>query len=232
MAGPPQPGAAQVFLRDAGLRFDAEGVDVLHYSQAARLLLAVCRGSITAYSIDRPSEPPQVQTSHQLDSCATSGLLPAQSDNQACLLSNNATPLAGSTGRISRQICHLNWAMLVGVVIVNPAERHNHHGVLSYQRVFDTIESTNLLQVTEMEPGPPIVAAAVSPDGRLVALQRTPERLEFVSRDSPNLFVQSALRGKHAITGFFWARASGCDFVMVTNAGLELYTLAADRQVT
>ena len=62
MAGTPQPGAAQVFLRDAGLRFDAEGVDVLHYSQAACLLLAVCRGSITAYSIDRSSEPPQVQT--------------------------------------------------------------------------------------------------------------------------------------------------------------------------
>lgn len=86
--------------------------------------------------------------------------------------------------------------------------------------------------MTEIEAGAPIIAAGVSPDGRVVALQRTPERLEFVSRDSPNLFVQSAWRGKQAITGFFWARAAGCDFVMVTAAGLELYTLAADRQVT
>lgn len=60
MAGPLQPGAAQVFLRDTGLRFDADGVDVLHYSQAARLLLAVRRSSLTAYSIDHREEPPQV----------------------------------------------------------------------------------------------------------------------------------------------------------------------------
>lgn len=60
MAGTLQPGAAQVFLRDTGLRFDADGVDVLHYSQAARLLLAVRRSSLTAYSIDHREEPPQV----------------------------------------------------------------------------------------------------------------------------------------------------------------------------
>ena len=72
MAGPPQPGAARVFLRDTSLRFEAEGVDVLRYSHAARLLLVIRRGSITAYSIDRPSQAPQVQTSHQLDSCAGS----------------------------------------------------------------------------------------------------------------------------------------------------------------
>ncbi len=76
-----------------------------------------------------------------------------------------------------------------------------------------------------------MLAAAVSPDGRIVTLQRTPERLEFMARDSPNMFVQSTWRGKHAVTGFFWARAAACDFVMVTAAGLELHTLAADRQV-
>ena len=78
MAGTLQPGAAQVFLRDTGLRFDANGVDVLHYSQAARLLLAVRRSSLTAYSIDRREEAPQVNflllglllgTLHKLPSC-------------------------------------------------------------------------------------------------------------------------------------------------------------------
>ncbi|EIE20402.1 hypothetical protein COCSUDRAFT_57550 [Coccomyxa subellipsoidea C-169] len=59
MAEPPQPGAARVFLRDTSLRFEAEGVDVLRYSHAARLLLVIRRGSITAYSIDRPSQAPQ-----------------------------------------------------------------------------------------------------------------------------------------------------------------------------
>ncbi len=85
--------------------------------------------------------------------------------------------------------------------------------------------------MTEIEPGPPVLAAGVSPDGRIVTLQRTPERLEFMARDSPNMFVQSTWRGKQAVTGFFWARAAACDFVMVTAAGLELHTLAADRQV-
>lgn len=95
----------------------------------------------------------------------------------------------------------------------------------------DTRAADFQLQVTDIEAGAPVMAAAISPDSRIVTLQRSPERLEFVSRDSPNLFVQSAWRGKSAITGFFWARSADCDFVMVTSGGLELYTLAADRQV-
>lgn len=42
--------------------------------------------------------------------------------------------------------------------------------------------------------------------------------------------LQGSWKGKSAIIGFFWAKAADCDFVMVTRAGLELYTLAADRQ--
>lgn len=42
--------------------------------------------------------------------------------------------------------------------------------------------------------------------------------------------MQGSWKGKSAIIGFFWAAAADCDFVMVTHAGLELYTLAADRQ--
>ena len=43
--------------------------------------------------------------------------------------------------------------------------------------------------------------------------------------------LQGSWKGKSAIIGFFWAKAADCDFVMVTRAGLEIYTLAADRQV-
>lgn len=42
--------------------------------------------------------------------------------------------------------------------------------------------------------------------------------------------MQASWKGKSAIIGFFWAAAADCNFVMVTSAGLELYTLAADRQ--
>ena len=42
--------------------------------------------------------------------------------------------------------------------------------------------------------------------------------------------LQGSWKGKSAIIGFFWAAAADCDFVMVTRGGLELYTLAADRQ--
>lgn len=88
-----------------------------------------------------------------------------------------------------------------------------------------------LAQDTEIEPGPPIIAAGISLDGRIITLQRSPAHLEFVARDSPNIFLQSSWRGKSAIIGFFWAAAVDCDFVMVTGTGLELYSLAADRQV-
>ena len=38
--------------------------------------------------------------------------------------------------------------------------------------------------------GPPILAAGMSLDGSLIALQRSPARLEFVSCKSQNIFVQ------------------------------------------
>ncbi|BDA50765.1 hypothetical protein COCOBI_16-4430 [Coccomyxa sp. Obi] len=41
--------------------------------------------------------------------------------------------------------------------------------------------------------------AGVSLDGRIVTLQWTPERLQFIARDSPNMFVQSTWHGKHAV---------------------------------
>jgi hypothetical protein len=83
----------------------------------------------------------------------------------------------------------------------------------------------------QIEPGAPVIAAATSLDGRIIALQRSAASIEFVARDSPNIFLQGSWRGKSAVIGFFWASAAECDLVMVTRSGLELYSLAADRQV-
>ena len=51
---------------------------------------------------------------------------------------------------------------------------------------------------------------------------------------SPTAMVhmQGSYKGKSPIIGFFWAAAADCDFVMVTRAGLEIYTLTADRQAS
>lgn len=48
------------------------------------------------------------------------------------------------------------------------------------------------LKVQEMAltEGPPILAASISLDGSLVALQRSPVRLEFVSCKTQKIFVQ------------------------------------------
>lgn len=52
--------SAEVFLRDTSLRFDTQGIKVLHYDQATHLLLAVRRDRVSVYTIDRPHDPPQV----------------------------------------------------------------------------------------------------------------------------------------------------------------------------
>ena len=44
------------------------------------------------------------------------------------------------------------------------------------------------------------------------------------------IVLQGSWKGKSDIVGLCWAKAADCDFVMVTRAGLELYTLTADRQ--
>ena len=46
------------------------------------------------------------------------------------------------------------------------------------------------LQEVAITEGPPILAAGMSLDGSLIALQRSPARLEFVSCKSHNIFVQ------------------------------------------
>ena len=65
----------------------------------------------------------------------------------------------------------------------------------------------------------------------LVAM-RSDRCQQMASWSSAKPGLQGSWKGKSAIIGFFWAKAADCDFVMVTRAGLELYTLAADRQAS
>ena len=60
MAGSFQAPAAQVYLREAGLSFNAEHIHVLHYDHALRLLLVVRRHSISIYNEADGKQPPQV----------------------------------------------------------------------------------------------------------------------------------------------------------------------------
>ena len=60
MAGGFQQPAAQVYLRDAGLTFNAEHVDVLHYDHALQRLMAVRRQSICIYNVPGTADPSQV----------------------------------------------------------------------------------------------------------------------------------------------------------------------------
>lgn len=62
MAGSFHAPAAQVYLRDAELRFSAEHVDVLHYEHALHLLMAVRRQGISIYSVPSSELPTQVST--------------------------------------------------------------------------------------------------------------------------------------------------------------------------
>ena len=50
--------------------------------------------------------------------------------------------------------------------------------------------SCHALQEVPITEGPPILAASMSLDGSLVALQRSSIRLEFVSCKTQNIFVQ------------------------------------------
>ena len=61
MAGTFQAPAAQVYLREAGLSFNAEHIDVLHYDHALHLLLVVRRHSISIYNEADSNQSPQVR---------------------------------------------------------------------------------------------------------------------------------------------------------------------------
>ncbi|KAK9835222.1 hypothetical protein WJX81_006819 [Elliptochloris bilobata] len=85
-------------------------------------------------------------------------------------------------------------------------------------------------RVTRIEEGAPVIAVRASPDGRMLALQRTPAFLEVVDTGSGRMLVAAPARRGAPLVGFFWTAAPGADLVMATAAGLELCTLAPGGQ--
>ena len=69
MAGGFHAPAAQVYLRNAELAFNAEHVDVLHYDHALHLLMAVRRQSISLYNVPSSDQPLQVSKQEMSRTC-------------------------------------------------------------------------------------------------------------------------------------------------------------------
>eukprot|EP01025_Chloroclados_australasicus_P066909 TRINITY_DN9245_c0_g1_i7.p2 TRINITY_DN9245_c0_g1~~TRINITY_DN9245_c0_g1_i7.p2 ORF type:complete len:255 (-),score=34.16 TRINITY_DN9245_c0_g1_i7:12-776(-) len=65
----------------------------------------------------------------------------------------------------------------------------------------------------------------------VVGIQRGRSLIEFIRRDSGNMFVSSARAKNAQILGFFWAYAPQCDLVIVTNQGLEQYTIGQEQRL-
>lgn len=73
-------------------------------------------------------------------------------------------------------------------------------------------------------PSPPLLCR-LSHDGRLLALQRSAVEVLFVSTVTGASFTLSCRQGS-SILGLFWTQSagSGCEFVLGTTNGLELYS--------
>eukprot|EP00884_Botryococcus_braunii_P003056 jgi/Botrbrau1/12751/Bobra.67_1s0110.1 len=95
---------------------------------------------------------------------------------------------------------------------------------------YSTLRVSEAPRVVEAGEGGTICAVRASPDGSMLALQRSPSHIQFLQLGSTNVFVQGPWKGKETVMGFFWATAADCDFAMVTKAGLEMYTLLPTRQ--
>eukprot|EP01026_Neomeris_dumetosa_P060075 TRINITY_DN5640_c0_g1_i2.p1 TRINITY_DN5640_c0_g1~~TRINITY_DN5640_c0_g1_i2.p1 ORF type:complete len:650 (-),score=88.74 TRINITY_DN5640_c0_g1_i2:252-2201(-) len=63
----------------------------------------------------------------------------------------------------------------------------------------------------------------------VVGIQRGANLIEFIRRDSGNMFVSGARTKNAQIIGFFWVFAPSCDLVLVTNSGLEQYKMGQDQ---
>ncbi|XP_024378123.1 uncharacterized protein [Physcomitrium patens] len=78
--------------------------------------------------------------------------------------------------------------------------------------------------VTDIKEGP-ILGVRYSLDGKILAIQRTNQEIEFVNKESCTGFKQQCRSGSDRIFGFFWTDCPACDIVFVTTSGLEMYTL-------
>ncbi|KAG0572838.1 hypothetical protein KC19_VG128700 [Ceratodon purpureus] len=78
--------------------------------------------------------------------------------------------------------------------------------------------------VTNIKEGP-ILGVRYSLDGKILAIQRTNQEIEFVNKESCTGFRQQCRSGSDPILGFFWTDCPSCDVVFVTTSGLEMYIL-------
>jgi len=78
--------------------------------------------------------------------------------------------------------------------------------------------------VTTIKEGP-VLGVRYSLDGKLLAVQRTNQEIEFFNKENCTGFKQQCRSSSDRILGFFWTDCPACDIVFVTTSGLEMYTL-------
>lgn len=69
--------------------------------------------------------------------------------------------------------------------------------------------------VTDIKEGS-ILGVRYSLDGKILAIQRTNQEIEFVNKESCTGFKQQCRSGSDRILGFFWTDCPACDIVFVT----------------
>lgn len=62
----------------------------------------------------------------------------------------------------------------------------------------------------------PVLAVRFSLDGKLLAVQRTNQEIEFFNKESCTGFKQQCRSSSDRILGFFWTDCPACDIVFVT----------------
>ncbi|KAJ7568420.1 hypothetical protein O6H91_01G032200 [Diphasiastrum complanatum] len=75
----------------------------------------------------------------------------------------------------------------------------------------------------------PVFAVRFSLDGKILAVQRSGQEIEFVNREDCTEFRQRCKSGTDRILGFFWTDCPSRDIVFVTTSGLEIYSLYLGR---
>ncbi|KAL2650621.1 hypothetical protein R1flu_018749 [Riccia fluitans] len=78
--------------------------------------------------------------------------------------------------------------------------------------------------ITPIKEGP-VLHIRLSLDGKILAVQRSHEEVEFINKDNGSVFHQKCKAGTARILGLFWSDCPTCDLVLVTSSGLEMYSL-------
>ncbi|KAK9841661.1 hypothetical protein WJX74_009708 [Apatococcus lobatus] len=105
--------------------------------------------------------------------------------------------------------------------------------------IYSLSPSSKPPQEVQIGEGPAVAAAGLSPDKRMLVVQRSPLHLQCLLLPSANMFLQGSQQRGSRILGFFWvppptsttSAPPVATLIVVTQAGLELWTLAAESQV-